>query len=494
VMSDSALKSRFVANLKHCPQVLRTQYTGAFTVECVGNNIEKLLLEEKMLPTNNFVRSVESCDTHALSFKVMNALPQEMQPEHHHGNILDRLPSHVKAALNSIKWPERSHAKQNRMKAMCESIDCVVEVNNVLATCTYATANLKSMCLKHGGRCSIKVPHEAKAKITMNWSGLVCLDVTQFGDELYAAGPHMLPQLGWMHERGELQEKFVVAECGPNWTGGEDIRARLPKHHVEENLLCPSQWGNALGRRRKWVTANRYRTTMSLQEFLEKTGAFKTCMCPGSMYYCEHKDICDKALAVRAAGLGMMPHEVDGWQSVLSGAHRVYLDTAREMRKKRDAKKGPQPAWIVDLEHHPESIDRTSKDETVRVPCLLRHSSFWLEIQSVPDDEHSIKESRLMLKRELLSCQGHITIPEAHGEEFGIQWADLLDTMPERDVQRLSGNAMHCEIVTYIWYWFLSCSEIDDHEDSDDDDDVAPTCIDKTSSDKASISSCAPSL
>ncbi len=50
---------------------------------------------------------------------------------------------------------------------------------------------------------------------------------------------------------------------------------------------------------------------------------------------------------------GVTEHDIEaeGWMAALSGSQRVYLQSAREMRKKRNQKLHTwQPFWIVDLD------------------------------------------------------------------------------------------------------------------------------------------------
>jgi hypothetical protein len=282
-----------------------------------------------------------------------------------------------------------------------------------------------------------------------------------------------------MHERSKLKEKFVCCECGPNWPGARSLQESLPDHNVEELLFCPSWTGWAIGRKRKWAFANKYKVLMTFKQFCVAIGAYRTCMWSGTEFWCEDEATVRAALVKKAKRHGNMEHDIeaDGWMAALSGAQRVYLQTAREMRIARNQKLQTwQPFWIVDLEHRPQNIDRSSKHENVRVPCLLRHASYWLEVErplgspdtpaASPASPVTPMVSRLLLKREIMSLQGLQTIPEAHGDRYLLPWYDeMVNSFSERDVTSLAGNAMHAEIVLLAWLWFLSCSIIDDPDD-----------------------------
>jgi hypothetical protein len=496
---DAELKSRLVENLRHCPQLLRTQYSGMLTVEVVGDLMGRALMKHGLLDSGssgNFVRSIESCDVLVLSEKVMRVLPQSTRPEHHFNDVIDRVPTHAKDRLFKIKWPPRSDAKAHSIETLGMSIDAVAEAWQVLQQVDLFNKKAKARCRKHHCECLLYTFPEESAYITMCWAGLTCLDVTVFGDGLGISGPSALPELVFMRERACVQEKLVVTECGPNWSGDASLREALPNHTIEVYELCPMMYGWAVTRRRKWTIANFYKTTMTFRQFCDKIGAHRTCMWNGTEFWCEEKKVVDATLQSKAKALGLMEYEIDGWESALTGAQRVYLDTARKMRREREAKTHQtQPFWIVDLTHHPESIDRSSKNEDVRVPCLLRHAIYWLEVasesqrfgqedlQGEPSDggcdrflvdaprnsNNSPLQSRLLLMREIVSLQGFATIPRAHGSEFLLPWVDdMVASFSDKEVTKLAGNAMHGGIIFLIWLWFLSCSVIPGRSGYDD--------------------------
>ena len=114
---NAELKNRLVENLRHCPQLLRTQYSGMLTVEVVGDLMGRALMKHGLLDSGsrgNFVRSIESCDVLVLSEKVMRVLPQSTRPEHHFNDVIDRVPTHAKDRLFKIKWPQSADAKVRR--------------------------------------------------------------------------------------------------------------------------------------------------------------------------------------------------------------------------------------------------------------------------------------------------------------------------------------------------------------------------------------------
>ena len=77
--------------------------------------------------------------------------------------------------------------------------------------------------------------------------------------------------------------------------------------------MCPSRYGWAVTRRRKWTIANFCKTTMTFRQFCDQIDAHRTCMWNGTEIWCDEKKVVDATLQSKAKALGLMEYEIDGW-------------------------------------------------------------------------------------------------------------------------------------------------------------------------------------
>ena len=440
-----------ITTFKH---VLKSQYSGMLSVEIAAKNLEKALQEQDIIPKDaaSVFEMLEACDNNPLCQKLLLGMPAGLRPLHYFDDIFERLPRHVRRQVEEVPWPGRERFAKDPMAAMQEAATGMTKVNEILADDQVWPNTSKSWCLRHKTHCLVnsRAAFDDDTQRTYCWAGIVCLADTKMGMQEGYCGEHTKTMLVWASERSRAKESVVVTECAPDWDPTPVRSALSATHTMHHMTICPSIWGWPIRRLRAFTvnTKNdRVQMSASFQDFCEEMGWFRAVMTPGTDLYVEDPIVVQAELIDRCRARGVLEHEA-AWEASLSGAQCVYL---QEWRRKL----GTASPWVADLDHTPET-KRMSKPQDARsmIPCLLRHGTVWRQMP-----EGSSLESRVMLKREFLSCQGIHCIPHAHGSDFTAPWAGMLPKLSTHQVNMLTGNGVHLEVVSALWCWVLCCGQ-----------------------------------
>ena len=395
-------------------------------------------------------------------------MPRASRPLHYFNDLLDRLPKEVKAALFKVPFPDIARFKADPMQATGEALDAIAGANRILDSSDSYPVDAVSFCLRHKALCHVHLPVDP-GQFTEVWAGLECYDFSRIGLKAGFSGASTRSALSWGHERKYWLESLIMTECSDEWDPVTLENLLSETHDINKMIICPSDFGWPISRPRTW-TVNPRNDHMTLecsfQEFCKELGWFKVCMLAGSDLFCESPDVVHDELMRLSTKRGALPHEA-AWEHTLTGAQMIRLQSARDSKHERRQSSSGAPGthtWVADLDHNYTS--RISKTDLVKIPCLLRHGTIWLEVPpAATDDERSVHCCRPMLKREVLSCQGCACIPHARGMDFLVPWStSVLGEFTDTEVAQLAGNAMHLQVVMMLQLWVLCCARpISDH-------------------------------
>lgn len=159
------------------------------------------------------------------------------------------------------------------------------ELNSVMQCTKMNTKGWCVICQKECPYC----PYAEDASgnnfiLTFNTAGTTCVDHSGLGLQLGALGPHILPFIAWIWERRCMLEDVIFHECTRLHASKAILEDHLgATHHVSAWVLCPSNLGFPMCRRRMLsVCISKKR----LQDWIPPDMSFKAVVvAPTSIYF-----------------------------------------------------------------------------------------------------------------------------------------------------------------------------------------------------------------
>ena len=502
-------RERFLINLRG-KLLLKTMYSG------MGSEGLALLwllqaireVEPSLIP-DDVLRWFACCDKRPLPKKVLSWFGK-LGPEHIFDDILDRHCPKIRQQLDNISWsqaaeadgpqakrarrhdlpPTQAHGEESdcfivdppitigdvgddsegeniegNASSMSQTLDAIFETSRVLALPDAYGVDDTAPCILYDCNCPVNPPQEHESeetprRLSILTGGMTCIDFSAIGKRQGYAGASTKPALSLQASFRGDDIDLGVLECAPEWKTDlfrDSCVADTHDLHPCDPRPCPSQFGWPFTRKRFWglILKKNRRLVQSWPDFSKHFLQDPTL--DGHVFFCDTREHVHGELSAAAMrnGSSVLPGEQMNFQdhalTTYQGNHLRFALAAHPewIEKTRAAgKEIPRGAHdiLCDLDHNPDKCTRMST--TGMAVGLLTHGCIW-----------SGRFERYLTKREVMSLQGFPTVPDAHGSNFVLPWAHMLDELSLVAFTSLAGNGMHMHILSLVLAWGLACTE-----------------------------------
>ena len=255
-----------------------THFSGMAGFELILEEIVEEVRSQTGLPLHN-IKGCHACDREFSRQKVIAALPKHCRPHHIYTDIQDRLPKALQDMIEDKLPGSDAHLEISRFaykeiddivkdhyqsKRICgECAPCVLHPSKVQSGgCRlYSDPDFEAQIVVLDEEVPAELRSENSSRFRVHAAGVPCKDVSSFGKGLAKAGPCMVAQSIWVHERAAQHEDFTFCECTYLWDPTCLCEA-MPSHfEVHLALLDPhGHFGDGI-RRLRWVSAVLNRAT-----------------------------------------------------------------------------------------------------------------------------------------------------------------------------------------------------------------------------------------
>lgn len=401
------------------------------------------------------VENLHARDCDMTPVRYLLALPDNLRPQHLHGNILDRLPDSIMAELHTIRKvvckdlaqkvseiQRSTPVSQEALKRVRleSSFQLVENLQNALHAVDFRRSS--SYCFVHKKSCKCYPTryddHDGDARpFRMATGSSVCCDVSPYGTGEGIFGKGTLPFMVWLMERKAYQEDIIVHENVPRWLNEAFwVVEKLIGHiyRLEVFNLGPDMLGLPQTRTRCFLVG-RHRTNVAAARpiTLDEFDRFRhlVVMDADELFMAPSSDVEEVAAGIRSAhGLPRgAPLQRHHWLGGSANVLRVLDHVQNDMvRTKLDAAQYATLCRIVNCK------------QSERM-CQMSNLLGSLQRDSYP---YSIRKGRPLLPMEMLSAMGVDVWPHLRGNFLSPAHSSIAAAgLSGHEIASLSGNSIH---------------------------------------------------
>jgi site-specific DNA-cytosine methylase len=353
-----------------------------------------------------------ACDINRSCRQVLLGWEGEIMPGNIHGDLLDRLPPHIRARYRAVPWPSKAEIENGPPSKISAWVDLSMEACEQLLDdpSTFDDASL-SFCYNTGDDVSIEpypevvegeTPQNVFKGLRVAIGGLTCIDYTSAGDQLGMAGPSTKVMMVFVGERRSRKEPTFYVECVVSEGLEAYIRKRL-EHIYDIDIVIvdvKEDLGEPHARKRMFINGVRRDMMVRTRPLADLKSVFKESLVGnGDMYFCMNEDKArvDIETMRKKARLYEEPGSQFAYHDVMPQYQQEHVRCFGERREELilAAKLQQTDAYIADVKD--DAYDNHAK-AAVHMTTTLRKSV-----------HYSFLKGRCLLEPEVYGSMGIVT-------------------------------------------------------------------------------------